>query len=102
MSYSEREGVLLNQKFLRHSMNRIQSKTHIIGTYEINKNSLSCLTIKYPSKRMDMMDWLLFIKVNYKKLVILITIQNNFSSSCKNIIFIFSLVRTTFLSGYKI
>ena len=36
MSYSKRKGGLLNQNFLRHSMNRIQSKTHIIGTYEIN------------------------------------------------------------------
>ena len=27
---------------MRHSMNRIQSKDHRIGTYEINKISFSC------------------------------------------------------------
>ena len=35
-------NVLFNQKCLRHLMNRIQSKNHKIGTYEINKISLSC------------------------------------------------------------
>ena len=29
-----------------HSMNRIQSKNHGIGTYEINKISLSCFDDK--------------------------------------------------------
>ena len=29
--------VLLNNKCIRHSMNRIQSKHHRIGIYEINK-----------------------------------------------------------------
>ena len=33
--------VLLNNKCLKHSMNRIQSKNHKIRTYEINKISLS-------------------------------------------------------------
>ena len=37
--YNEYKGVLLNNKCLRHSMNRIQSKSHRIGTYEINKIS---------------------------------------------------------------
>ena len=35
------EDVLLNNKCLRHSMNRIQNKDHIIVTYEIKK--LHCL-----------------------------------------------------------
>ena len=35
------KDVLLNKKCLRHSLNRIQSKDHRIGTYEINKISLS-------------------------------------------------------------
>ena len=34
--------ILLNKKCLRHSMNRIQSKDHRIGTYEISKISLPC------------------------------------------------------------
>ena len=41
ISHNEYKDVLLNKKCLRHSMNRIQSKDHRIGTYEINKISLS-------------------------------------------------------------
>ena len=41
ISHNEYKDVLLNKKCLRHSMNRIQSKDHKIGTYEINKISLS-------------------------------------------------------------
>ena len=37
ISHNEYKDVLLNNKCLRHSMNRIQSKDHRIGTYEINK-----------------------------------------------------------------
>ena len=37
---------MLNKKCLRHSMTRIQSKDHKIGTYEINKISLSCFDDK--------------------------------------------------------
>ena len=42
VSHNEYRGVLLNNKYMRHSMNRIQSKDHRIGTYEINKISFSC------------------------------------------------------------
>ena len=42
----EYKDVLLDNKCLRHSMNRIQSKNHRIGTYEINKVSLSCFDDK--------------------------------------------------------
>ena len=34
------------RKCLRHSMSRIESKDHRIGTYEINKISLSCFDDK--------------------------------------------------------
>ena len=37
ISHNEYEDILLNNKCLRHSMNRIQSKDHRLGTYEINK-----------------------------------------------------------------
>ena len=38
-------------------MNRIQNKDRKIGTYEINKISLSCLDDKkYTAKTMDVMD----------------------------------------------
>ena len=42
ITHNEYKNVLLNNKCMRHSMNRIQSIDHRIGTYEINKISLSC------------------------------------------------------------
>ena len=39
-NHNEYEDVLLNNKCMRHSINRFKVK--IIGTYEINKISLSC------------------------------------------------------------
>ena len=46
ISHNEYKDVMLNKKCLRHSMNRIQSKDHRIGTFEINKISLSCFDDK--------------------------------------------------------
>ena len=43
VSHNECKYVLLNKKYLRHSINRIQSRT---GTFEINKISLSCFDDK--------------------------------------------------------
>ena len=37
---------LLNKKVLRHKMRRIQGKKHKMGTYKINKISLSCFDDK--------------------------------------------------------
>ena len=45
-SHSEYKDVLLNDRFIRHSVTRIQSKDNRIGTYEINKISLSCFDDK--------------------------------------------------------
>ena len=42
-SHNEYNDVLLHNKCLRHSMNRIQCKDHRIETYEINKNCLSIM-----------------------------------------------------------
>ena len=53
---------LLNNKSLRHSMNRFQGKHDRIGTYEVNKISLSCF-----DDTMNMLDYLLVTRVNYKK-----------------------------------
>ena len=36
-SHYEYKDVLLNNKCMRHSMNRIQNNSHRIGTYEISK-----------------------------------------------------------------
>ena len=46
ISHNEYKDVLLNNKCIRHSMNRIQSKDHILGTYEINKTFFSCFEDK--------------------------------------------------------
>ena len=46
ISHNEYNNVFLNNKCLRYSMNRIKSKNHRIGTYEINKISLSCFDDK--------------------------------------------------------
>ena len=53
--------------------------------------------MKYTSKTMDLMDQLLVIRVIYKKIVILITIQESFF--VKHIVLAFSLARTAFLSS---
>ena len=37
---------LFNKKIIRHKMKRIQSKKHKLGSYEIDKKSMSCLTMK--------------------------------------------------------
>ena len=47
VSHNKCKDFLLNKKCLRHSINRIQSKDDkIIGTYEVNKISLSCFDDK--------------------------------------------------------
>ena len=38
--------VLFNEKIIKHKMKRIQSKKHKLGTYEIDKISLSCFDDK--------------------------------------------------------
>ena len=40
------KNVQLNDKCFRHLMNRIQSKNQRMGTYEMNKVSLSCFDDK--------------------------------------------------------
>ena len=44
--FSEFINVLFNKKVIRHKMKRIQAKKHKIGTYEIDKISLSCFDDK--------------------------------------------------------
>ena len=44
--FNEFKGTLFNKKVIRHKKKRIQSKTLKIGTYEINKISLSCFDHK--------------------------------------------------------
>ena len=44
--FNEFKDVLFNKKNIKHKMKRIQAKKHKIGTYEINKISLSCFDDK--------------------------------------------------------
>ena len=44
--FNEFKDVLFNKKIIRHKMKRIQAKKHEIGTYEIDKISLSCFNDK--------------------------------------------------------
>ena len=43
---NEYKDVFWNKKCLRHSMSRVESKNHRLGTYEINKIFLSCINNK--------------------------------------------------------
>ena len=38
LDHNEYKDVFLNKKCFRHSINRIQSNDHRIGTFKINKN----------------------------------------------------------------
>ena len=55
--HSEYKDVLLNKKYLRYSMKRIQSKDHRVATYKIYRISLSCFddtnTIYIQNNRYD-------------------------------------------------
>ena len=44
--FNEFKDILFNRKTIRHKMKRIQAKKHKIGTYEIDKISLSCFDDK--------------------------------------------------------
>ena len=46
IEYNKLKDVLFNKKIIRHKMKRIQSKKHKLGTYEIDKISLSCFDDK--------------------------------------------------------
>ena len=46
ITHNDYKDVLLNKKCLRHSMNRIQSKDHRIGIYDISNIYLSCFDDK--------------------------------------------------------
>ena len=46
ISHNGYKDVLLKNKCIRQSVNRIQSKDHRVGTYEINKIFVSCFDDK--------------------------------------------------------
>ena len=47
IEFNEYDDVLFNNKVIKHKMKRIQSKKHKIGTYDVNKISLSCFDDKW-------------------------------------------------------
>ena len=46
LELNEFKGVLFNKKIIKHKMKIIQTKKHKIGTFEIDKLSLSCFDDK--------------------------------------------------------
>ena len=44
--FNEFKDTLLNKKIIGHKMRKIQGKKHKMGTYKINKMSLSCFSDK--------------------------------------------------------
>ena len=46
IEFKEYKDILFNKQVIRFKMKRIQSKKHDIGTYELNKISLSCFDDK--------------------------------------------------------
>ena len=57
--------LLFNKNVIRHKMKRIQSKKHKLGTYEINKISLSC----FGDKRYVLDDGIYTLSYFYKNSV---------------------------------
>ena len=81
ISHNEYEDVQLNEKCLRHSINRSEGKDHNSGTYQLIKLTIFlcfALMTKYINKTMGMVDYVLVIRDNYKKRAILVTIQKIF------------------------
>ena len=61
--FNQFRDTLLNKKVIRHKMKRIQSKKHKLGTYKINKISLSCFDDKRFVLNDGIICFLIFIKI---------------------------------------
>ena len=71
IKHTEYKYALLNDKCWRHTMKKIRSKNHKIGTFEINKISCHALMIKYmPHKKCTqwISFWLLELIMRKKQL----------------------------------
>ena len=62
--FNEFKDTLFNKKVLRHKMRRIQGKKHKMGTYKINKISLSV----FDNKRFVLNDGIHTLAYFYKDL----------------------------------
>ena len=56
ISHKKYKDVLLNNKCITHSMNRIQNKVYRIGTFEITKFHCLALMTKYIFQAIDTLD----------------------------------------------
>ena len=65
------------KKIIRHKMKRIQAKKHKIGTYEIDKISLSC----FDDKRQVLDDWIHTLAYFHKDSI---TICKKIKKDCTN------------------
>ena len=65
--FNEFKDTLFNKKMLRYKMARIQSKLHKIGTYEIDKKSLSVFDDRR-SVSDDSIHTLAYFHKNFKKI----------------------------------
>ena len=71
IEFDKFKHVLFNKKIIRHKMKKMQSKKHKLGTYEIDKISLSC----FDDKRYVLDDEICMLACFYKESV----------TSCKEI-----------------
>ena len=72
--------VLFNKKILRHTMRRIQSKNHKLGTYEVDKISLSC----FDNKRYKLDDEIHMLDYFHKDNVISCSKKEEIKKECDN------------------
>ena len=100
ISHNEYKDVLLNNKYIRHFMNRIQCKDHEIGTYEINKISLFFFFFWWQNIYSKQWIWLISYWLSVfiiKKAIIFTSISKSYFVNY--IVLISSLIRTVFLSS---
>ena len=90
--FNEFKDVLFKKKIIRHKMKRIQAKKHKIGTYEINKISLSC----FDDKRQVLDDGIhtlaIFIKIAsqvVKKLQMIVPIKKKHANNKMNLVVLY-------------
>ena len=71
LKFEDYKNVLLNRWYMRHEINRIQSKNHNIVTCKINKVSLSCDDDKNICLNMDIVGYLIFtnLLINHKEMM---------------------------------
>ena len=67
VSQNEYKNVLVSEKYLRHSMNRIRSGDHKIVTYKVNKISLSYFDNKIYIQNSGYYGLVPGARVNYRK-----------------------------------